>query len=240
MLAVGLAHQVIHGVRIVDGIYSAEKVGKLRDTSFGLGPPATNDGNDAERSSPPMGSPDHPYPLHAQTQLQQFGIQHRDILNLDTVGLTETSGNNGTADMRKRSSGSMSPTRRYQESTFASRANEHDYDPVVPATLTSYNMKLHSRNPKNSPRSVLANKGLPLDPYTGTDSVDHGMLLRGEYENNDDYVDDNMHLSGGVSSRYGHQNVDESRHHSMGGMVDTPVLPSFGRHSGGEYENFNR
>lgn len=199
----GLAHQVIHGIRLVDGIYSAEKMNKLRENSLLEDEDEddhrrrrhyyhSDEAHNSASNSPPMGSPDHPYPQRAHHQLQQFHSQrqarvmeintntnaHHNNSNSNNNNDTNTNPNNNvineaernhgndSPDPRKRGSGSLSPTRRYQESTFASRANERDYvnDNVVHASLTSYNMKLHSRNPRNSPRSVLANKGLAPGP----------------------------------------------------------------------------
>jgi hypothetical protein len=201
---VGLAHQVIHGVRLVDGIYPADKMGQ------GI----------------PMGSPDHPYPMHAQNQLQQFLSQqkqhphhHHDNHEgggggastgsgklgkpkpapIDTsydANAAGTSGpespssqlgnNDGPLSPDSKRKGAQSPTRsRYQESTHASRANEYDYrEPAVHATLTSYNVRKHSRDPRNiSPRAA---------------------LLFGDFNN----------TAGGYN--------DDSRIAAAGGVMDTP------------------
>lgn len=140
---------MIHGVRLVDGIYSGQAHQQQQ--------------HHHHHSSAPMGSPDHPYPVHAHSQLHQFhdqgNAQGPPPPPPTQATLAETSrGGGGGGGGFGPGSGSgplspkrpSSPQRRYEQSTFASRANEIDYAqaPLV-STLTSYNMRLHAR--RNSP-----------------------------------------------------------------------------------------
>ncbi len=111
MLVVGYAQQILHGVRIVDGIYPGPAEGAalpagvlgiqdgvLSGRSLPLRslPLATDNNGRSRGNAAPMmmlnsnddpilmSSPDHKYPIHAQQQLNQFHQQQRRQQNRES------------------------------------------------------------------------------------------------------------------------------------------------------------